>query len=254
MYDAAADKIKSDVQKIIKGKPGFYSIYYKNLKTGSSFGISQNQIETGASVNKIPIAATLYYQASRGKINLDEKVTIGKDDVQDYGTGSIRYQNLPVTYSLRDLARLMLNESDNTAAHIIGVRIGTDVLQNMVNSWGMSQTDMENDKTTTYDEELILEKIYKGNIANPAPTKELLGFMTNTDNENRLPRLLPKDAVITHKIGDGDGFANDVGLFKTSKGDVYYVGVMTSDIGDTLNQTNNTIAQISKKIYDGLTP
>ncbi len=254
LYDATPDRIKSDVQKIVKGKPGFYSVYYKNLKTGASFGISQSQIETGASVNKIPIAATLYYLASRGKINLDEKVTIGKDDVQDYGTGSIRYQNLPVTYSLRDLARLALNESDNTAAHVLGVRIGSDVLQNMVNSWGMNQTDMTNDKTTTFDEELILEKIYKGQIANPALTKELLGFMANTENENRLPKLLPKDSVIAHKIGDGDGFANDVGLFKTSKGDVYYVGVMTSDIGDTLNQTNNTIAQISKKIYDDLSP
>jgi len=254
LYDATPDRIKSDVQKMVKGKPGFYSVYYKNLKTGASFGISQNQIETGASVNKIPIAATLYYLASRGKINLDEKVTIGKDEVQDYGTGSIRYQALPVTYSLRDLARLMLNESDNTAAHALGVRIGDDVLQNMVNSWGMSQTDMGNNKTTTYDEGLILEKIYKEQIANPALTKELLGFMTNTENENRLPKLLPKDSVISHKIGDGDGFANDVGLFKTSKGDVYYLGVMTSDIGDTLNQTNNTIAQISKKIYDDLSP
>ncbi len=252
IYDATPDRLKSDTQKIIKGKPGFYSVYYKNLKNGSSFGINENQIETGASVNKIPIAAALYYQASRGKIDLDEKVTIGKDEIQDYGTGSIRYQTLPVTYSLRDLARLMLNESDNTAAHVLGVRIGADVLQNMVNSWGMSQTDMGNNKTTTYDEELILEKVYKGQIANSSLTKELMGFMTNTEDENRLPKLLPKGAVITHKIGDGEGFANDVGLFKTPKGDVYYLGVMTSDIGDTLNQTNQTIAQISKKIYDEL--
>ncbi len=250
LYDATPDRIKSDVKKIIQGKPGFYSVYYKNLKTGASFGISQNQIETGASVNKIPIAATLYYLAGRGKINLDEKVTISKDEVQDYGTGSIRYQTLPVTYSLRDLTRLMLNESDNTAAHVLGVRIGTDVIQNMLNSWKMTQTDMANNKTTTFDEEIVLEKIYKGQIANPSLTKELLGFMTNTEDENRLPKLLPKDATLGHKIGDGDGFANDVGLFQTPKGDVYYLGVMTSDIGDTLNQTNDTIAQISKKIYD----
>jgi beta-lactamase class A len=250
LYDVTPEKMKAQSQKIIKEKPGFYSVYYKNLNTSSSFGISPNQVETGASVNKVPIAAALYYLSSKGKMNLDEKVTIGKSEVQDYGTGSIRYQTLPATYSLRDLARLMLNESDNTAAHVLGVRIGSDVIQNMVNSWGMSQTDMADNKTTTQDEEIIFEKIYKGQIANPSLTKEMLGFMTDTEDENRLPKLLPKSATIAHKIGDGEGFANDVGLFKDAKGDIYYLGVMTSDIGDTLSQTNNTIANISKKIYD----
>jgi beta-lactamase class A len=242
--------MKTDVQKIIKGKPGFYSVYYKNLKTGSSFGIAPNQIETGASVNKIPIAASLYYLAGKGKINLDEKVTVSKSEVQDYGTGSIRYQDLPATYSLRDLTRLMLNESDNTAAHVLGVRIGTDVIQNMVDSWGMSQTLMADNKTTAYDESSLMERIYKGQITNSSLTTELLGFMIDTEDEKRLPKLLPAEATLGHKIGDGEGFVHDVGLFKNAKGDVYYLGVMTSDIGDNLEQTNNTIAQISKKIYD----
>lgn len=250
LYDNQTAKLKNETQNIIKNKSGLYSVYYKDLRTGSSFGISQNQIETGASVSKIPIAAALYSLASRGKINLDEKVTIGKDDVQDYGTGVIRYQTLPVTYSLRDLTRLMLNQSDNTAAHVLNVRIGDDVLQKTVNSWGMSQTDIVNNKTSVYDIEIIMGKIYNGQIANPALTKELLGFMTDTENENRLPKNLPKNTTIYHKIGDALGFAHDVGIIQTPNGKVYFLGVMTSDISDNLQKTNDTIAEVSKKIYD----
>lgn len=252
LYDATPDRLKSATQKIIKGKPGFYSIYYKDLKSGASFGINENQIETAASVNKVPIVATLYYLASRGKINLDEKITINKDDVQDYGTGSIRYQTLPVTYSLRDLARLSMQQSDNTAAHVLGVRLGTDVIQNMVNSWKMNSTDMENNKSTVYDMSLLFQKIYMGQIANPALTKELLGFMTNTDFEDRLPRDLPKNAKVYHKVGDGDGFVHDVGVVEYKNENPYYIGVMTSDIGNTDDQTKTTIGAISRKIYDTL--
>ena len=252
LYDATPDRLRSDVQKIIKGKPGFYSIYYKDLKSGSSFGINENQIETAASVNKVPIVATLYYLASHNKLDLDEKVTIGKEEVQDYGTGSIRYQKLPVTYSLRDLARLSLQESDNTAAHVLGVRLGTDVIQNMVNSWKMVSTNMENNKTTTYDMSILFQKIYNNEIANPALTREFLGFMKNTDFEDRLTRNLPKGVIVYHKAGDGEGFVHDDGVVEYKNGKAYYLGVMTSDIGDTQEKTKSTIGQISKKIYDTL--
>lgn len=251
LYDATPDRLKSDVQKIIKNKPGFYSVYYKDLKTGASFGINENQIETAASVNKMPIVATLYYLGNRGKLNLDQRITINKEDVQDYGTGSIRYQKLPVTYSLRDLARLSLQESDNTAAHVLGVRIGTDVIQNMVDSWKMESTDMEDNKTTTYDMSILFHRIYKGQIANPSLTRELLGFMSNTDFEDRLNRNLPKGISVYHKAGDGDGFVHDVGVVEYD-GKAYFLGVMTSDIGDTQEKTKATIGEISKKTYDSI--
>ncbi len=243
--------LKNSVDKITKDKSGSYSVYYKDLSSGKSFGINENQIETGASVSKLPIIASLYYLDKQGKIDLDDKITIQKDDVQDYGTGSIRYQKMPQTYSLRNLAKLALKKSDNTAAHVISVRIGEDVVQNLINSWGMKSTNMANNKTTVYDMEILFEKIYKGEIANPANIKELLEFMTGTDFEDRLPKDLPKSAKTYHKTGDGDGFVHDLGIIETEKG-AYFLGVMTSDIGNQEEQTKDTISEISKRVYQSL--
>lgn len=246
-----AERIKEDVQKITKDKKGFYSIYYKNLKTNESFGIDESQLETGASVNKLPIIAVLYYLDSVGKLKLDERITIQKDDVQDYGTGSIRYQKMPQTYSLRNLAKLALKESDNTAAHVLEIKIGEENVQKLADSWGLMQTDMVNNKTTVYDMAILFEKIYKGKVADPANSKELLEFMTSTDFEDRLTKGLPKDVKIYHKTGDGEGFIHDLGIIETSNG-AYYLGVMTSDIGDREEETKNTIAEISKKIFESI--
>jgi len=73
--------------------------------------------------------------------------------------------------------------------------------------------------------------------------------MTNTLFEDRLPKGLPKDVKIYHKTGDGEGSVHDVGIIEA--GDkVYFLGVMTSDIGDAEEETKETIAQISEKVYD----
>ena len=245
------EQIKEDVLKIIKDKKGFYSIYFKDLKSDGVFGIDENQLQTGASVNKLPIIAALYLFEKQGKLKLDDKITIQKNDVQDYGTGSIRYQKMPQTYSLRNLAKLALQQSDNTAAHVISVKIGEDNVQKLVDSWGLKQTDMVNNKTTVYDMGILFEKIYKGEIANPPNTKELLEFMSGTEIEDRLPKGLPSGTKVYHKTGDGEGFVHDLGIVETEKG-AYFLGVMTSDIGDQEDETKNTIAEISKKIFESL--
>lgn len=239
----------NDISEITKEKKGFYSIYFKDLKNGKSFGIEENQINTGASVNKVPIIAALYLFAKEGKINLDDRVTIQKDDVQDYGTGSIRYQKMPQTYSLRNLAKLALKESDNTAAHVIEIRIGEDNVQKLVESWQMKQTNMVENKTTAYDMSILFEKIYNGQVTDSANTKELLEFMSNTDFEDRIPKGLPSNVKTFHKTGDEEGYIHDVGLVQTKKG-VYYLGVMTSDVGGREDETKTTISEISKKVYE----
>ena len=169
--DTNEQDLKEQIQKIVKDKKGFYSIYYKNINSGNFFGIDEQQINTAASVNKLPIITALYYLEKQGKLSFDDKITIQKEDVQDYGTGSIRYQKMPQTYSLRNLAKLALQQSDNTAAHVISVKIGEDNVQKLVDSWGLKQTDMVNNKTTVYDMSVLFEKIYKGEIANPQTLK-----------------------------------------------------------------------------------
>lgn len=244
---------QAEVEKITKNKKGFYSVYYKNLNTNEDFGINENQIETAASINKLPIVAALYYLDKTGKIDLDDKITIQEEDVQDYGTGSIRYQEMPQTYSLRNLAKLALNQSDNTAAHVISLRLGEENVQYLASTWGLKSTNMVNNKTTVKDMGILMEKIYKNEIANSPQTKELLEFMTNTEFEDRLAKDIKDKADIHHKTGDGEGFVHDVGIIKSKDGkSTYYLGVMTSDIGTDEKATKDTIGEISKKIFEGL--
>lgn len=249
--NTAEEDLQTEIEKITAGKKGSYSVYYKNLDTNKSFGINENQINRAASVNKVPIIASLYLLEKEGKIDIDERISIQEDDVQDYGTGSIRYQKMPQTYSLRNLAKLALKESDNTAAHVITLKIGEENVQKLVNIWGMNQTNMVENQTSVTDMNILLEKIYRGEIAGEANTKELLSFMNKTDFEDRITKNLPNTTTSYHKSGDEEGYVHDVGIIKTPKG-TYYLGIMTSDVGGREEETKKVMSEISKLIYNSL--
>lgn len=241
--------LKTKVQKVIAGKKGNYAVTYLDLKTGKSFGINDTMMMTAASVNKVPIIAVLYYLENQGKIGFNEQVTLQDSDIQDYGSGSIRYGGAGQTYTIKSLAKLTLQESDNTAAHVLANKIGMDVIQSTINSWGLTQTSMNNNQTTTSDMAILFKRIYENKVTTPAKTKELLSFMTDTDIEDRLPSLLPDEAVVEHKTGDGVGFLHDVGIIRNDD-DAFFVGVLTSDTGPDEASTKQTIGSIAKVIYD----
>ena len=244
-----AVSLRSDVTEYTQKQKGSYSVYYNNFQNNSSFGIDERQIIVSASVNKTPLIAVLYYLASKGEINLDSKITILEKDIQDYGTGSLRYEKPGGSYSLRNLAKLSLKQSDNTAAHVLGVRIGMDKIQKTIDEWGLTQTNMADNKTSNYDVYLLFRKIYNGEVTNAAHTQELLSFFTDSDFEDRLPALLPEGTIVYHKTGDAEGGVHDVGIIKNGEND-YYLGVMTSDIGEEEGEAKRAIAEISKIIFE----
>lgn len=227
-----------------------YSVYVVSLTSTFSMGINEHEMFTAASVNKLPILAVLYDQAQAGRVNFDQIISLQQEDIQDYGTGSIRYDPPGSTYSVKTLVRLMMQKSDNTAAFLLGnYVVGLDSVQSIINSWGLTQTDMANNKTSNADIAILLTKMYRGNVTNPSATAEMLGFMRDSDFEDRLPGGLPTKATAYHKIGNGDtGEVHDVGIVVEGN-TKYYVGILTTNVPDP-DAAAKLIAKVSKIIYD----
>jgi beta-lactamase class A len=243
--DQLRDKIKEQIGNSWKN----YSVSVVDYNSKFVMNINESVIFTAASVNKIPILAALYSEVQKGNIDLDRVITLQRADIQDYGTGSIRYDPPGSTYSVKTLARLMMQQSDNTAAFLLAnYVVGMDVVQKYVNGWGMTQTDIVDNKTSNGDMALLMKKIMDKKIVGPALSDEMLGFMKDSDFEDRIPGELPKDAVIYHKIGTGVGGVHDIGVVVYGKVK-YYIGVFTSDVTDE-EQAAKLLAEVSKTIFD----
>jgi beta-lactamase class A len=255
IFDAlfAKKKRPEDLKKAITGMVGTtwanYSVYVVDFDSDFAMGINETSLHTAASINKLPILAATYYLVQKGTVDLDRVITMQQDDIQDYGTGTMRYDEPGTTYSVKTLVNLMMQKSDNTAAYILGNHIdGMDTIQSLVTAWGMTQTDMEGNKTSNADMARLMRKIVEEKIANHALTLDMFSTMKDSDYEDRLPALLPKDVAVYHKIGTGTGAIHDVGVVIGPK-TRYYIGVFASDVHDEAASVK-LIAQISRSVYD----
>lgn len=237
------------LEQLLRNTQGSYSVYLCDLEKKEELGINEEMVLTAASVNKIPILAALYYLAGKGEIDLEKIIVLQKEDIQDYGTGSIRYASPGTPYSLKTLARLMMEQSDNTASFLLGTTIiGLERIQKIIDSWGLKQTDMVNNKTSAKDMGILLTKMYRGEITNPALTAEMLNFMDKTDFDDRIPAGLPENIKSYHKTGDEIGKIHDVGIIELPNGYPYYLGVLTTDITDE-KKAKKIIAEISRLVF-----
>lgn len=245
------DQLKKEIKDTIGDTWKNYSIYVIDANHNFSLGINEDVMFEAASVNKVPILAALYYKAQKGEVDLDKTITLQAEDIQAYGTGVIQSDPPGTTYSVKTLARLMMQKSDNTAAYILGnYVIGIDEIQTLVTSWGLTQTDIANNKTSNKDQALLFEKMFQGNIANKALTQEMLAFMKDSDFEDRIPGQLPSGTPVYHKIGTGIGEVHDVGIVVTPHTS-YYIGILTSNGTDDTESTRLS-STISKIVYNFL--
>ena len=103
--------------------PAKAGIYVKHLKTGESAAVLPDEKFNSASVIKIPVLVMAYQMAEKGTLDLNSRVTVGKADKRG-GSGVIRYHDVGLQPTLRDVMMQMIITSDNTATDIAIEKVG----------------------------------------------------------------------------------------------------------------------------------
>lgn len=245
------DELLQKINGVVGNTWNDYSIVVEEYTSDFALRVSEGEIFVAASVNKIPILAALYYYANKGEIDLDRDITIQANDIQDYGTGSIRYKGAGSVYSVKTLAKLMIKQSDNTAAYVIANHVvGFPKLKSIVAQWGLTQTDMVKNDTSNGDIAKLFRMIYEGKVTDQAHTQEMLSFLKDTDFETRLPGKLPDNVTMYHKIGTEVGVIHDAGIVSDGK-HTYYIGLFIKGAAEGA-ETDALMADVSNAVYDYL--
>lgn len=111
--------------------PARTGIYVKHLGTGEEATVRADQAFSSASVIKLTFLVRAYELADRGELNLDERVTVGREQWRP-GTGILQYHDPGGAVTWRDLLTEMVITSDNTATDLVLQRVGGVAV---VNAW-----------------------------------------------------------------------------------------------------------------------
>jgi beta-lactamase class A len=215
-----------------------------------------------ASLIKLPIAITVYALAAQGEISLDDTITLKQSDIVA-GTGSTQGEQVGRPYTLRELCRRMLRDSDNTASNMVLGQIGFDRVNQLMQRIGATQTKVErlffdqaaadagrDIRTSPRDMALLLRTLNDQQIAGiPFPQlAELADAMADSQDREKIRRDLPPGAIVRNKSGIVSRTVHDSAIIDTPNGRRYIVVIMSEDVAD--QTAIDTIARTSRMIYD----
>ncbi len=177
-----------------------------------------------ASVIKLPLAMALYAEAAAGRIDLGERVAVGR---VVGGAGVLRHLRDVAEVSLRDHATLALIASDNTATNRLIERVGSAVVNAYLERWGcpgtrlrrgMFDADAERagleNEMTPRDAARLLGILARGELVDRATSDALLDTLARSLEPVRLGRFLPDGTWIAHKTGTLERVRNDAGVVR----------------------------------------
>lgn len=163
---------------------------FKDLHEEHEFYFNENEKFQTASVFKIFILVELYNQAIKGKINLDKRIMV-RDSIP--GSGILRHLQGKYSIAIKDLARLMMILSDNTATDIIIDIVGKENINKTLEELGLKNT-----KVIYTCREIISKVLGTDNLAladkklKSSRMKLNWDFLKNYENNNV---STPKDTI-----------------------------------------------------------
>src|SRR5215211_4558751 len=256
----AVEELRTRLPGISKSHAGTYGVVVFDPYSGETASLNADRRFVAASLSKLYALLTLYRAASQGELSLDDKITMRSSDVWAYGTG-VLYKNpdkYPVGYTmtLRQCAKFMIKESDNTAELMLNRYLGEKRIEAELHRIGADSIRYwyPINTTTPHDILLVLKKIADPSYTSPQLSAEMLDRMTDTSFEDRLPRPLPEETRVAHKIGSYESTFSDAGIVFPEEsrvnGQEYYIVVFGE--GAAQEEAIETIQDISLAAYQAL--
>lgn len=137
------ENVKEIIETYAAKTTAKFGIYFKDLKTGESYGHGEEDAYPSASVFKVFVLAQLMKMVGEGKCTLDDRIPLRESD-KSAGSGLLRDLQSGLNLTLRDYATLMMIISDNTAADFLWRFTGRDnIVKEVLEPLGLTKTKVD---------------------------------------------------------------------------------------------------------------
>lgn len=107
--------------------PGNLGVYIKHLGDDTTINYNLDRNWYLASTVKIPIGIAILQKVEEGEFSLDDELTLQESDFVD-GSGDLMWKNPGTTYTISELLKRMIRDSDSTATDMLIRFLGEEEL------------------------------------------------------------------------------------------------------------------------------
>ena len=273
------------VKSAISHFPGTVNLYAKNLDSGESYGIREDERVRTASTIKLPIMTAIFNAVEEGHAKFDEQLVL-RDSDKVSGSGVLFEFSDGDHFTIADLVHLMIVVSDNTATNLLLDRFPADSVNTFLDKLGLKQTrslrkilgdgkNLKPDPTgfskegrleenkrfgigvsTPHEMVMLLEKIARGQVVSSKASEEMLKILERQQDRNGIDRKLGETKA-ANKTGALDRLRSDVGIVYAPGGRIA-MAITCDDIPKTDWSADNPgllmISELTGILIDGLSP
>lgn len=219
---------------------GVVGLYVKDLRRGFEYAYNADQPFPSASLIKIPIMAATFLGVQEGRVSLQQRIRMAWQDKRG-GSGQLRRFRPGRSFTVEELLRRMMVDSDNTAAQMLVSYLGFEYLNRAFERFGLRETRIHPEGLTLIDGKVrnenyttpremafFLERIYRRELVSQEASDNMIGIMKSVRFRDRLARYLPREWEFAHKTGLLRQACHDVGIVFSPEGE-FLVCVLTGN-------------------------
>ena len=257
--DLGMDTLKPQLESMLSGYEGQWSVYVKNLDTEEEILLNNTPLYS-ASLIKAFVMADTY--ANMDQVLTNEAAYM-KTDVS----------NAAVKEKVDNLLWNMITVSDNESCNELG-RLqsekhdfldGAEKVNEYIQKEGYTDTTYQStlhpsasqklslgghNTTTVKDCGLLLERIYKGECVSKEASESMLNLLKNQQNTVKIPAGISDDVSIANKTGETDEDQHDIAIVYGPK-TTYILCIMSQDWKSEA-EAITSIQSISRTVYSYL--
>lgn len=242
LYGRDISQLQAELEEMIGGFYGEWSVYVKHLGTGETMTINECSIYA-ASLIKMYCMACIYQEIENG--NIDEK-------------------------SVQNDLEYMITISSDDCFNTLARRLGIGYINSWCEEHGYTQTfqchglgqnydrtglDMyinDMNRTSVEDCGHLLEAIYNGECVSKGASGKMLSRMLRQTVNGKIPTGLPEGTPVAHKTGDTNNHTHDCAIVFSPDG-AYILCIMSSTPSKGWD-CNSCHRKISEKVYSFFNP
>jgi hypothetical protein len=144
----------------------------------------------------------------------------------------------------------MVTLSDNSGAYMLAKKVGTSRINEDMASLGLPSTHVRGEdlQTSAADMARMLEIIARGEALSAETSAEMVHLMARQQVRNRIPVLMPADAVVANKTGNWEAAAHDVAIVYGPRA-TFVIALLSDGISD-FDALYLAMATAARNVYD----
>lgn len=271
---SSVNKLDKQIESLINETAGTYAIAFTDLSdTSRQILINEKVVFHAASTMKTPLMMEIFRQAQNGQIGLYDKLLVKNQftsivdgssysiDINEDSDESL-YGQIGSNASVFDLMYNMIINSSNLATNILIEKIGAENVTSTMRELGANDIKIlrgvedikayrkgMSNTTTAYDLMVLFNQIGSNAFLDDVSCRRMTNILLDQKHNELIPAYLPPGIKVAHKTGFITKILHDSGLVMLPDGRKYTLVILSKE-WKTQEEATETIARISKMIYD----